>query len=92
MLTPSLVFAYWMRGSIAGLFYSIGARRRVRLGYGLHPKLHPGRRSSAVSSGRLVHRRLRHVALSVLAMNAGALAKVQAGAPSDVRTCVRRVA
>ena len=24
MLTPSLVLAYWMRGSVAGLFYAIG--------------------------------------------------------------------
>ncbi len=26
MLTPSLVLAYWMRGSMAGLFYSIRQR------------------------------------------------------------------
>ena len=33
-----------------------------------------------------------HVAMSVLMMNAGALAKVQAGVPSELRECTRKVA
>lgn len=33
-----------------------------------------------------------HVAMSVLAMNAGALAKVQAGEPAELRVCTRKVA
>ncbi len=35
LLTPSLVLAYWMRGSIAGLSYTIGQRFRL---VGLGPK------------------------------------------------------
>ncbi len=74
-----------------------------------------------MSSGRLVHRRLRldqgprlsafwpggqyyslrtrrlpkawlHVAMSILAMNGSALARVQAGEPQGVRECARKVA
>ncbi len=33
MLTPSVVWAYWMRGSIAGLFYVIGAWDARRTAY-----------------------------------------------------------
>jgi 23S rRNA U2552 (ribose-2'-O)-methylase RlmE/FtsJ len=33
-----------------------------------------------------------HVALSVLAMNGSALARIQAGERSEIRTCTRRVA
>ena len=33
-----------------------------------------------------------HVAMSVLAMNGSALAKVQAGEPSELRACAQKVA
>src|SRR3990172_4622126 len=54
MLTPSLVFAYWMRASIAALFYAITSQRlydRDRLDLDQHPRVrqaahlhHAGRR------------------------------------------------
>ena len=33
MLAPSLVLAYWMRGSMVGLFYAIGAGDARRTAY-----------------------------------------------------------